>query len=91
MCVLLCAQGTAAASNGRILRSGRLKIYGPVGQRSGKVALDVGVHDGFEMLEFAVLEEVDDVDLEVNREDVSSKAFFHMEDFFSLFLVSCRK
>lgn len=27
------------------------------------MALDVGVHDGFEVLEFAVLEEVDDVDL----------------------------
>lgn len=31
------------------------------------MALDVGVHDGFEMLEFAVLEEVDDVDLETSR------------------------
>lgn len=27
------------------------------------MTLDVGVHDGFEVLEFAVLEEVDDVDL----------------------------
>lgn len=79
--MLLCAQGAAAASSGCILRSEGLKLYGPVGQRSGKVALDVGVHDGFEVLEFAVLEEVDDVDLEVNREDVSSKAFFDIEDF----------
>lgn len=31
------------------------------------MALDVGVHDGFEVLEFAVLEEVDDVDLETSR------------------------
>lgn len=35
----------------------------PVGQSSGEVALDVGVHDWFEVLEFAVLKEVDDVDL----------------------------
>lgn len=34
------------------------------------MALDVGVHDGFEVLEFAVLEEVDDVDLE-NQEKAS--------------------
>lgn len=34
------------------------------------MALDVGVHDGFEMLEFAVLEEVDDVDLEKNRKNI---------------------
>lgn len=34
------------------------------------MALDVGVHDGFEVLEFAVLEEVDDMDLETNREDI---------------------
>lgn len=31
------------------------------------MALNVGVHDGFEVLEFAVLEEVDDVDLETSR------------------------
>lgn len=31
------------------------------------MALDVGVHDRFEVLEFAVLEEVDDVDLETSR------------------------
>lgn len=28
------------------------------------MALDVGVHDGLEVLEFAVLQEVDDVDLQ---------------------------
>lgn len=39
----------------------------PVGQSSSEVALDVGVHDRFEVLEFAVLEEVDDVDLETSR------------------------
>lgn len=44
-----------------------LKGHLPVGQSSSEVALDVGVHDGFEMLEFAVLEEVDDVDLETSR------------------------
>lgn len=48
----------------------RLKRNVPVGQSSGEVALDVGVHDGFEVLEFAVLEEVDDMDLETNREDI---------------------
>lgn len=45
------------------------KRHIPVGQRSGKVALNVGVHDWFEVLEFAVLEEVDDMDLEINRND----------------------
>lgn len=43
----------------KVTLKGRL----PVGQSSSEVALDVGVHDGFEVLEFAVLEEVDDVDL----------------------------
>lgn len=37
----------------------------PVGQRPSEVALDVGIHDWFEMLEFAVLEKVDDVDLQI--------------------------
>lgn len=41
-----------------------MKRHIPVWQSSGKVALDVGVHDWFEMLEFAVLEEVDDMNLE---------------------------
>lgn len=40
-----------------------MKGHAPVGQRSGKVALDVGVHDWFEVLELAVLQEVDDMDL----------------------------
>lgn len=40
-----------------------MKGHAPVGQRSGKVALDVGVHDWLEVLEFAVLQEVDDMDL----------------------------
>lgn len=31
------------------------------------MTLDVGVHDGFEVLEFAVLEEVDDVNLQTRR------------------------
>ncbi len=31
------------------------------------MALDVGVHDWFEVLEFAVLEEVDDMHLEINK------------------------
>lgn len=47
-----------------------MKRHVPVGQSSGKVALDVGVHDWFEVLEFAVLEEVDDMDLETNREGI---------------------
>lgn len=68
--VLLCAQGGAVALNDHIYRSGRMKRHVPVGQSSGKVALNVGVHDWFEVLEFAVLEEVDDMDLETNREDV---------------------
>lgn len=46
---------------------GGLKWELPVGQSSSEVALDVGVHDGFEVLEFAVLEEVDDVNLETRR------------------------
>lgn len=45
-----------------------MKGHVPVGQRSGKVALDVGVHDWLEVLEFAVLQEVDDMDLpKMNR------------------------
>lgn len=31
------------------------------------MALYVGVHDWFEMLEFAVLEEINDMNLEINR------------------------
>lgn len=42
----------------------RLRGRLPVRQGSGEVALDVGVHDGLEVLEFAVLQEVDDVDLQ---------------------------
>lgn len=45
----------------------------PVGQSSGEVALDVGVHDGFEVLEFAVLEEVDDVHLETRGQPFQRK------------------
>lgn len=41
----------------------RSKGRAPVRQRPGEVALDVRVHDGLEVLEFAVLQEVDDVDL----------------------------
>lgn len=33
------------------------------------MALDVSVHDRFEVLELAVLEKVDDVDLDVNTND----------------------
>lgn len=41
-----------------------VKGHVPVRQGSSEVALDVGVHDGLEVLEFAVLQEVDDVDLQ---------------------------
>lgn len=41
-----------------------LEHHIPVGQSSSKVAFDVGVHDWFKVLEFAVLEKVDDMDLE---------------------------
>lgn len=34
------------------------------------MALNVGVHDWFEVLEFAVLEKVDDMDLKINRYDI---------------------
>lgn len=37
------------------------------------MALDVSVHDRFEVLEFAVLEKVDDVDLEMNTSDGYNK------------------
>lgn len=47
--------------------------YIPVGQGSGKVALNVGVHNWFEVLEFAVLQEVDYMDLGINRKDIMKK------------------
>lgn len=39
----------------------------PVRQSSSKMAFDVRVHDRFEMLELAVLEEVDDMDLRIKE------------------------
>lgn len=50
-----------------------LKGHVPVRQGSSEVALDVGVHDGLEVLEFAVLQEVDDVDLQ----NCHTSAVFH--------------
>ena len=46
----------------------RLPCGVPVGQRSGEVVLDVGVHDGLEMLELAVLQQVYDVNLRTEIE-----------------------
>lgn len=43
------------------------------------MALDVGVHDRFEMLKLAVLEKVDDVDLrEKNTGSTVSGLLFHL-------------
>lgn len=53
----------AVVSIGHMGRHWQVKGHAPVGQRSGKVALNVGVHDRLEVLEFAVLQEVDDMDL----------------------------
>lgn len=62
-----------------------MKHHIPVGQSSSKVALDVGVHDWLKVLEFTVLKEVDDMDLEVNREDKFKKnitVWLHEDIFF---------
>ena len=52
---------------------GRKRRHIPVGQSSSKVALDVRVHDGFEVLEFTVLEEVYDMHLERKIRDIVKK------------------
>ena len=75
-----CARGAAVALNGHIYNERGLKHQIPIGQSSGKVALDVGVHDRFEVLEFAVLEEVDDVDLEMNKRRQIFSVFLNKED-----------
>lgn len=52
-------EGAIAACSSSTWEQGNM----PVRQGSGKVALDVGVHDRLEVLEFAVLKQIDDMDL----------------------------
>lgn len=68
---------SALALDGYIHRSRGLRYYTPIGQCSSKVALNVGVHDWFEVLEFAVLKKVDDMDLKINRYDIFLSGFVY--------------
>lgn len=53
------------------------------------MALDVGVHDGLEVLEFAVLQEVDDVDLQNwNTNTISFNYIYICSVFFILSFLS---